>query len=486
MKAVFLFAFSCLLTNSATLFAQTDSSIASDPSLLPGQFESDDSLNALDNSNIVIDSLQPDKISFADVNVPAYADSVYEARIHQIALVSGVPFVYNSEVRKYIDLYVLNRREQVSRMVGLSKMYFPIFDQIMDQYGVPRELKYLSIIESALNPHAVSRCGATGIWQFMYGTAKLYGLNINSYVDERKDIIRATEGAAQYLKSMYEIYGDWLLAIASYNCGPGNINKAISRSGGNTFWDVQNYLPRETRAYVPAFIAAAYVMNYYDQYELSPTYPQYIYDSICTVDVSGRMTCDVVAKFMDMSVEEIKFLNPGLRSNVIPGLEDIHYFFKLPSSKISRYDEKKDSMILYSKNVKTLFEGGYDPTGRVTYTVRSGDNLGKIASRYHVSVTQLKKWNGLRSSTVHKGQHLKIYSSHNATGAIASSSTSNSVKKPISSNTRYVYYKAKYGDTLSTIAQRHGTTISALKAINGPSKCNNLKAGTVLKISLKG
>ncbi|MFI5134371.1 MAG: LysM peptidoglycan-binding domain-containing protein, partial [Chitinophagales bacterium] len=376
-------------------------------------------------------------------------------------------------------------------------------DQIFAQYGIPPEIKNLAVIESALNPQAVSRAGAVGMWQFMYSTAKLYGLSVNNYYDERRDIIRSTEGAAQYLKCMYDVYGDWLLAIASYNCGPQNINRAIAKTGGSTFWTIKDRLPRETRGYVPAFIAATYVMNYYDLHELEPDYTvlQHCWDSIAVVPVNDKMSCEQIARFTDMSVDEVRFLNPGLRCSVIPAL-DVPYTLKLPSEKTALFDQYKDSIILLSANAKQQFYFGAMGDGR-NYIVRKGDNLGKIAGRYHVSVAQIKSWNHLYGTTVHVGQHLRIYSSRyeeavasseSGTESHASSSKNRSASSASAKvdntqsdgATQYVYYKTRYGDTLWDIARKHGTTVDEIKALNGSSKCDNLKVGTVLKISSKG
>ncbi|MEP7128364.1 MAG: LysM peptidoglycan-binding domain-containing protein, partial [Chitinophagales bacterium] len=371
-----------------------------------------------------------------------------------------------------------------------------IFDQVFAQYGVPPEVKYLSIIESALNPHAVSRVGATGMWQFMYGTAKQYGLNINSYVDERKDIIRSTEGAAQYLKSMYDVYGDWLLAIASYNCGPGNVNRAISLSGGNTFWEIRNYLPRETRNYVPAFIAAVYVMTYYELHDLSPDYPKYSFEPITSVTVSEKMSCDQIAKYTGLSMEEFKFLNPGLKCSVIPGGSVCSYECKLPTDRIAMFDASKDSIILYSLNAKGIFEGGYIPGTNTTYTVRKGDNLGKIAGKYHVSVAQIKKWNHLQSSTIHVGQKLKINNGHGTSTATSSATKKviapapSSVNSEVSTATAGTSenpsghesngtivkktYTVRQGDNLNKIAASHQVSVTQIK------EWNNLSSSTII------
>ncbi|MCY7408673.1 MAG: LysM peptidoglycan-binding domain-containing protein, partial [Chitinophagales bacterium] len=486
----FIFSCGCVISMPLMVVAQLPETNSAEEKVLPDQFDSNDSLNVSDNESIDADSLTQEKISFADVDVPIFEDQVYNSRLKEIN--SQIPLDYNEQVRKYIDLYVLHRRSQVQRMVGLSKFYYPIFDQIFEAYGVPPEMKNLAIIESALNPHAVSKAGAVGMWQFMYGTAKMYKLSVNDYFDERRDIIRSTEGAAQYLKGMYDVYGDWLLAIASYNCGPQNVNRAIAKSGGNTFWAIQNYLPKETRTYVPAFIAATYVMSYYDEHQIEPTYPQYSWDSIVSICVNDKMSCDQIAKFTNLTLEELKFLNPGLRSSVIPALDN-PYCLKLPGDRADMFTLNHDSIIEYSTNSKTQFYYGATG-GNKTYTVRSGDNLGKIAAKYRVSVTQIKKWNRLNSNTIHPGQKLKIYSSGgDDASAIASTKKSSSPTKSTASvksktelTDQYVYYKARNGDTLWEIAKKHGTTVEQIRVLNGASKCNNLQVGTVLKIGSKG
>lgn len=458
-----------------------------------------DSLNILTTDPADDEALQAPSASFADVDVPVYSDSVYALRLNM--LLSEIPLDYNQQVRNYIELYVLKRRNLVRRMLALSKFYYPIFDEVFSQYGIPREMKHLSIVESALNPHAVSRAGATGLWQFMYYTAKVYGLQINQHFDERRDIIRSTHGAAMYLSRMYQVYGDWLLAIASYNCGPQNVNRAIQRSGKNTFWEIQPYLPRETQGYVPAFIAATYVMNYYELHNLQPDYEalKYCFDSLASVAVNERVACETIAHYTGLTVDELRFLNPGLRSNIIPTL-NTPYELKLPADRYHLFLQYRDSIVLHSANVKPSYYYGPVPGQVRTYTVKRGDNLSSIAARHRVTVSQLKKWNNLSSNLIRPGQRLKIYSSRYeevvakqstpsrgtqpAIANVANSSTTPQAESSKTQETKVIYYKARYGDTLWSIARRYGTTVEKIRAING-AKCDNLKAGTILKIHAK-
>lgn len=490
MIAAFLFAFGSSVLAGTYTFAQLPVNV--NPTVIPEPVSDDlaDSLNIVDNS---LDSLSTeDELVTGEVlSYPVFTDSVYEARIN--LLPSAIPLTYNDQVRRYIDVYTLNskKRDQVERMVGLSKIYFPIFEQILSDNQIPTDLKYLSIIESALNSHAVSHCGATGLWQFMYSTGKLYGLRINGYIDERKDIIESTKAAATYLKNMYNTYGDWMLSIAAYNCGPGNVNRAILRSGGShDFWTISKYLPKETRGYVPAFIAAMYVMNYYDTHNLYPQYPDYCIGDICTIDVFDKISFEQLSKLTCVPVEQIKFLNPALRGDVIPSFGSEAYSLKLPSEILPIFTEMKDSIVHLSKNYVakyySTYKGQYyNANGKgYVHVVRKGETLGLIAHRYKLSLAQIKAWNNLKGNTIYAGQKLKL---HGGTGL---TSTKNSVSSPqsktnTSSSGTIVYYKVRSGDTLWGISTKYpGVTVADIKAANDISKVRNLQPGTVLKIQL--
>ncbi|WP_418696720.1 transglycosylase SLT domain-containing protein [Bacteroides sp.] len=355
---------------------------------------------------------------------PLFSDSVYIDRLSRMPTVMEMP--YNEIVRKFIDMYAGRLRNQVAFMLSACNFYMPIFEEALDTYGLPLELKYLPIIESALNPSAVSRAGACGLWQFMLNTGKMYGLESNSLVDERRDPIKATWAAARYLKDMYDIYKDWNLVIAAYNCGPGTINKAIRRAGGKTdYWEIYNFLPKETRGYVPAFIAANYVMTYYCKHNICPMETN-IPDATDTVQVSRNLHFEQIADVCGIGLDEIKSLNPQFKKSIIPG-ESKPQTLRLPVNYISTFIDSQDTIYAHRsdelfKNRRTVAVSDTRATarsGRATATagkgnatyhkIRNGETLSTIAQRYGVTVNQLKSWNGLRNSKISAGKQLKIY-----------------------------------------------------------------------------
>lgn len=348
---------------------------------------------------------------------PTFSDSIYIDRLSRMPVIMEMP--YNDIVRKFIDTYTIRLRNQVSFMLSACNFYMPIFEEALDAYNLPLELKYLPIIESALNPSAVSRAGATGLWQFMLTTGKLYGLESNSLVDERRDPIKATWAAARYLKDMYNIYKDWNLVIAAYNCGPGNVNKAIRRAGGKTdYWAIYNYLPRETRGYVPAFIAANYVMTYYCKHNICPMETN-IPQATDTVQVSRNLHFEQIADICHIPLEEIKSLNPQYKRNIVPG-NTKPYILRLPTEAISSFIDNQDTIYNHRsaelfKNRRTVASVGTRNNatagdGELTYyKIKQGDTLGTIARKFGVSVRQLRSWNGLRNNNIRAGRRLKIY-----------------------------------------------------------------------------
>ena len=347
----------------------------------------------------------------------SYTDQDYINKLAKLPTVMEMP--YNQVIRSYIDLYSERRKGQVSNMLGLSKFYFPIFEEELAKNSMPLELKYLPIIESALNPTALSRAGASGLWQFMYSTGKIYDLNVDSFVDERRDPIKSTKAAIKYLKDLYGIYQDWYLVIAAYNCGPGNVNKAIRRSNGQKdYWAVYDELPRETRGYVPAFIAATYIMNYYQDHGICPGQSQSILITD-TVHVTDMMHFEQISEILSVPVEEIRALNPQYKIDIVPGNVSTQVL-RLPVKAALAFACNKDSICTYRandflvNNRRTVDIGGGSYNGKtristVTHRVQRGETLAGIAGRYRVTSSDIRKWNNLKGGSVKKGQRLRIH-----------------------------------------------------------------------------
>lgn len=339
------------------------------------------------------------------------SDTVMMQRLEAINPFFNLPF--NETVRNYMVLYAEKMPVQVGRLLGLSSYYMPILEEKFAKYDLPLELKYLAVIESHLNPVARSRVGAMGMWQFMYTTARSYGLKINSFMDERLDVEKAADAAARYLKDAYMVFGDWNLAICSYNCGPGNVQKAIRRSGSRKFWDIYDFLPRETRGYVPAMVGAMYAMTYYREYGIVPQ-DVGMPAAIDTFEVRRNLHFKQVNEVVGVPMEVIKEFNPQYTHDIIPGNEGV-CVLKLPykwtpvflaAEPDSLYGHKADTL-LSPQVLKNIRENGSG--NRIAYKVKNGDYLGRIAGRYHVSVNQIMKWNHLRNSKLRVGQVLYIY-----------------------------------------------------------------------------
>jgi membrane-bound lytic murein transglycosylase D len=352
---------------------------------------------------------------------PSYPDSVYIDRLARIP--SVMELAYNDVVRKFIDAYTGKLRGQVSFMLSACNFYMPIFEEALDAYNLPLELKYLPIIESALNPSAVSRAGASGLWQFMLRTGKLYGLEVNSLVDERRDPLKSSWAAARYLRDLYTIYGDWNLVIAAYNCGPGNVNKAIRYADGSTdYWKMYNHLPRETRGYVPAFIAANYIMTYYCKHNICPMETG-IPVATDTVHVRKNLHFRQISELCGISMEELKSLNPQYKREIIPG-ETSEQTLRLPTVAMSAFIDRRDTIYDYhrdelfrNRRVVAVPEARSTRARRSTvgsgalsyHKIRNGETLGSIARNYGVTVRQLQDWNGMSNTRITAGKRLKIY-----------------------------------------------------------------------------
>lgn len=406
----------------------------------------------------------------------SYENLVYKRRLDSLERM--VPLTYNGHVQSYIDIYVFKHKEQVAKTLGLSKYYFPIFERSLREVGVPDELKFISVIESALNPNAVSRSGAVGPWQFMYTTAKGYGLVMDNYVDERKDPVQASYAAALYLKEAYNRLGDWLLAIAAYNCGTGAVVRAIKRSGGEAdFWKVRPYLPRETQNYVPAFIATVYAMNYFSKHDIIPRVTDF---DITTdiIDVNRHVTFSSVARAADIGLDELRLLNPAYKKQIINGSVASPKRLVIPAVGkhvyASLYDvlnkPESEQASVYLASSDNLPAGDGSVPVPSSHRVKEGQTLVMVANQYGVEVQDLKVFNNLKSEDILPGQTLLL-------------KQEKAPSKARSAVSGYVTYIVKAGDTLSEIAAKFsGATISKIKAVNG-LKRSTLQPGMRLKIN---
>lgn len=435
-----------------------------------------------------------------------FPDSVYIERLSRLPSVIALP--YNNVVRDCIDLYAERKRNLVRYMLGMADFYFPIIEEVLDKHGLPIELKYLAVVESALNPVALSRVGACGLWQFMLPTGKSYGLKINSLVDERRDPLKATEAACKYFKDMYAIYEDWNLVLASYNCGPGNVNKAIRRSGGKTdFWEIFPYLPRETRSYVPLFIAANYIMNYSCEHNLCAMRTS-LPLATDTVMVNNILHLQQVAEVMQIDLETLRALNPQYKRDIVPGNAGPSVL-KLPAAETYAFVGKEDTVYthrieeLLANSAQIANPNGALPKGatreRITHKVLKGENLYTIANRYGVTAKEIRKWNSLRSNRVPKGRRLKLYVDNGGVAFASAQGKPTQTAGPKKENKEssrattskaidngkkgeFISYKVKSGDSLYSISQRYpGVSASVLQKVNGLSN-SNIRPGQVLKI----
>lgn len=402
---------------------------------------------------------------------------------------SAFDIEYNPGLENLIKHYLKNRKRSFERLMGLSQYYFPIFEASLAKYNVPLEIKYLAIVESALNPRAVSKMGATGIWQFMFATGKQYNLDVTTFIDERSDILKATEAACQYMVNMYAIFGDWDLVLASYNAGPGNVSKAIRRSGGKqNYWNIRPFLPKETQGYVPAFLATMYIYEFHKEHGIVPQKAVYNTMATDTIQVKGKMSFKQISELLDVPVSEIQFLNPSYKRDFIPHIEGKKHFLRLPSDKIALLTSNEDKFYAFldfdfslrerpNSTMEALADadGGFQTIQKTKYhVVKKGETLGGISNKYGVSLSSLKSWNGLKTNVVPAGRKLKIITSE----AVAVSKPSPA--KTIPSQTRdslkttpvltvdssKKLHTVEKGENLTLIANKYETSADQLKQWN--------------------
>ncbi len=446
-----------------------------------------------------------------------YPDSVYISRLRRINSIIQLP--YMSIIRNHIHVYTIKQRDKFSAVLGLMGYYFPMIEDIFDSYGLPTELKYMAVIESALNVNAVSRMGATGLWQFMYSTGRMYGLTINSIVDERRDPVKSTHAAARYIKDLYSIYKDWTLVIAAYNCGPGNVNKAIRRSGNKKdYWEIYYRLPRETRGYMPQYIAAAYGVNYYREHNIRPLAVN-IPVAFDTIMVNKDIHLAQISEVMKIPLGELRALNPQYRTGLVPGSSK-PLALTLPISHLGDFIDLNDTIRRFKPEIylskTTVIDNpsrtSFTPVDikgktKLIYTVRDGDNLGFISEWYKVGLSELRYWNNIYRNTIRVGQKLVVYidpskseyysnvnsmSFADKQAMIGKSVTANStiqasaIPFPDETDGDYITYTVRYGDTIWDIVKLYGdVTTSEVLSLNNISDPQKIQVGQKLKIKRK-
>lgn len=465
---------SCCLAKADTLKLRTD-----DPIL--AMIDSLQKVKYLSSEKFTV--TKKNKFNFPVDSIPRADVALITQRLKKLDAGSPMNLAYNDHVQAYIDLYCHKGRSVTSKIIGLSEIYFPLFEEYLDKYGIPLELKYLPIIESALNPRAKSPAGATGLWQFMYPTGKLYGLEVSSYTDDRCDPIKSTEAACKYLKFLYSLYKDWNLALAAYNAGPGTINNAIRRSGGKTnYWDIFPYIPRETRGYVPAFIAAAYFMNYYHEHNLLPYDTKKQYFEFDTVHINRSISMYTISKLLNVNYEDLQYMNPVFKTHMIPGDQQTWHLY-LPVAKVGDFVTNADS--IYRYDATTV--GKPEPIKQYT-KVRSGESLTRVASRLGVQVSELQSWNNISGTYVKAGRWLAYYQtgtvspSSNNTNNASTNNTAPNNNSTVKPKPKYVTYAVRNGDTLGRIAQVKGKSQTAIKQANPGVNWNRLQIGQKIKI----
>jgi membrane-bound lytic murein transglycosylase D len=477
-------------------------------------------LDSLVNTWYVKIAIKNNLIYQGDTIVPEFADSVYENRLSKINSIVSLPF--NSIIRNHIQVYTVRQREKFCAVLGLKDYYFPMIEDVFDSYGLPDELKYMAVIESALHPAIVNgRSGATGLWQFMYSTGRLYGLTINSVIDERRDPVKATHAAARYLKDLYQIYNDWILVIAAYNCGPGNVNKAIKRSGNKKdYWEIYYRLPRETRGYIPQYIAAAYAINYYPEHNLVPL-PLNIPVATDTIMVNKDIHLVQISEVMGLPLGELQALNPQYKTGLVPGSSK-PMSLTLPLNHLGDFIDLNDTIRNYKPDVylskstriadptRSSAYAASDIKGKtkLIYTVREGDNIGFIADWYKVGLGDLRNWNNIYKNNIRVGQKIVVYVSPSKSDyyskintmtfaekqeSVGKTATTNATSAtnvanviPEETDGEYITYTVRNGDTIWDIVKMYGNvSTTEVLALNNISNASKIKVGQKLKIRKK-
>ncbi|MEN8826421.1 MAG: transglycosylase SLT domain-containing protein [Wenyingzhuangia sp.] len=440
--------------------------------------------NIYKNSDIdsVFSNLKTQNVSlFTDKN--SLPTDTLKKRLSLLNAKTPFHLEYNVELERVIKSYLKYRSRYYPDMMARAEYYFPLFEDQLAKYEIPLEIKYLAIVESALKPRAKSGVGATGLWQFMYATGKMFGLKVSSYVDERQDPIKSTQAACRYLERLYHSFNDWDLALAAYNSGPGNVSKAIRRSGNRTnYWNIRPFLPKETADYLPAFYATMYIFEYAKEHGIYTKPPMIHRFDVDTIQVKQLLTFQQIQAKLGTDIEMLEFLNPSYKLNIIPYVKNRNYTLTLPLKDALTFVENEKDIYSYATSQVNDREKPlpqyFEMSKRIRYRVKSGDYLGSIAEKHGVYVRDLKKWNGLSTSNLQIGQRLTIYPKR----LNYSVKKSKSAISKVSIKGKKVYHKIKYGDNLWDISQKYKVTVKSLRAWNGLWEGNNLKLGSRLVI----
>ena len=456
-------------------------------------------LSNLDIFNNLSDDIQ--NINMDDQVDYELPTELLKARLQQMDDKSPFHIEYNQGLENIIKSFLKNRKRSFERLMAVSEYYFPLFEEAFDKQNVPLEIKYLAVVESALNPKAVSRVGATGLWQFMYQTGKQYGLKIDSYVDERSDPLKASEAAAQYMKNMYAIFGDWDLVLASYNSGPGNVAKAIRRSGGQqNYWNIRKNLPKETQGYLPAFLATMYIYEYHKEHGIVPEKAPIKHFATDTIMIKRQMSFKQISDLIDIPVAQLQILNPSYKLNIVPAYKEQSHFLRLPQDKIAIFTSNESKIYAYVDKEANLREKPFQIVRPIVsqdsvntfqklaqakvryYRVKRGDNLSTIAQKYDVAVDDIKKWNNIRGNKVAYGKNLKINGVESDQKETAVAKVETDIKgvhkDSLATPTFYIVQK---GDNLSAIAKKFNITLADIKEWNKLTN-SNVHLGTSLQV----
>ena len=432
-------------------------------------------LEQMSTQQIITDTNKLNLWSYHADSIPIFSDSVIKTRLSKLNVQTPFELVYNEAVKKQINIYANNYRNHVSKMLGKANYYFPLFESKLEEFDLPLEFKYLAIVESALKPHARSKSAATGLWQFMYATGKIYDLKITSYIDERCDPLKSTIAACEYFTFLYKMFNDWELVLAAYNGGPGYVSRAMRKTGAKDYWSVRPYLRNETQNYVPKFIAVNYIMNYAGEHNIYPTPYKFTMAQTDTVTIDQTLKFEVLSETLGVEVDIIKELNPIYKRNLIPVNKNKKARVRLPYKKASDFINLSDSIYAYSESLQEKYVAVEAP---IIHRVKNGEYLGKIANQYHTTIGRIKNWNNLSSNDLRIGQKLVIYVNPDYSPKPLESTKRNSKGESI--------YTVKPGDTLWDIARKYtGVSVSQIEQRNNITY-RDLKPGLTLIIPKTG